>query len=101
LKLLSAANNSFKRDYHGEDEEGQQVPILTVFHKGPDGVIRLSWASELLFMPTEPGQDPRHVGTVEPMWTLLDLTPGGRPDANEQIEYECCRTEVPANTQQA
>src|SRR5215813_8052350 len=69
-------------------DEGQQVPILTVFHKGPDGVIRLSWASELLFMPTEPKQDPRHVGTVEPMWTLLDLTPGGRPDANEQIEYE-------------
>ena len=23
LKLISAANNSFKRDYHGEDEEGQ------------------------------------------------------------------------------
>ncbi|MBB5537124.1 DUF899 family protein [Rhizobium giardinii] len=88
LKLLSAAKNSFKRDYHGEDEEGQQVPILTVFHKGLDGVIRLSWASELLFSPTEPGQDPRHVGTVEPMWTLLDLTPGGRPDAYEQLQYE-------------
>jgi predicted dithiol-disulfide oxidoreductase (DUF899 family) len=88
LKLLSAANNSFKRDYHGEDGEGQQAPILTVFHRGPDGIIRLSWASELLFMPTEPKQDPRHVGTVEPMWTLFDLTPGGRPDANEQIEYE-------------
>jgi predicted dithiol-disulfide oxidoreductase (DUF899 family) len=69
-----------------------------VFHKGPDGVIRLSWASELLFTPPELGQDPRHVGTVEPMWTLLDLTPGGRPDASEQIEYECCRTEVAANT---
>ena len=94
LKLISAVNNTFKRDYHGEDEEGQQVPILTVFHKGRDGVIRLSWASELLFLPTEPGQDPRHVGTVEPMWTLLDLTPGGRPDANEQIEYECCRLAV-------
>jgi predicted dithiol-disulfide oxidoreductase (DUF899 family) len=77
------------------------VPILTVFHKGADGVIRLSWASELLFLPTEPGQDPRHVGTVEPMWTLLDLTPGGRPDAYEQIEYECCRPEAPASTQQA
>jgi predicted dithiol-disulfide oxidoreductase (DUF899 family) len=88
LKLISAANNSFKRDYHGEDEEGQQAPILTVFHKGADGVIRLSWASELLFSPTEPGQDPRHVGTVEPMWTLLDLTPGGRPHADEQIDYE-------------
>lgn len=88
LKLLSAANNSFKRDYHGEDEKGQQVPILTVFHKSADGVIRLSYASELLFAPSEPGQDPRHVGTVEPMWTLLDLTPGGRPNAYEQFEYE-------------
>ncbi|MCZ4092512.1 DUF899 family protein [Sinorhizobium psoraleae] len=88
LKLLSAANNSFKRDYHGEDDDGQQVPILTVFHKGSDGVVRLSWASELLFLPPEPGQDPRHVGTVEPMWTLLDLTPGGRPNAYEQIEQQ-------------
>ncbi|SJM28263.1 DUF899 family protein [Mesorhizobium delmotii] len=98
LKLLSAANNTFKRDYHGEDEEGQQAPMLTVFHKGADGVVRLSWASELLFSPTEPGQDPRHVGTVEPMWTLLDLTPGGRPDAYEQIEDEYYKTEAPANS---
>jgi predicted dithiol-disulfide oxidoreductase (DUF899 family) len=96
LKLLSAANTSFKRDYHGEDEEGQQAPILTVFHKGEDGVIRLSWASELLFSPSEPGQDPRHVGTVEPMWTLLDLTPGGRPNAYEQFEYQCCQPKAPA-----
>jgi len=87
LKLLSAAGNSFKRDYHGEDKKGQQQPIITVFYKGSDGVIRLSWASELLFEPTEPGQDPRHAGTVEPMWTLLDLTPRGRPNAEEQMEY--------------
>ena len=84
------------------DESNNSALVGSVEVKSPtDGVIRLSWASELLFMPTEPGQDPRHVGTVEPMWTLLDLTPGGRPDANEQIEYECCRTEAPANTQQA
>jgi predicted dithiol-disulfide oxidoreductase (DUF899 family) len=94
LKMLSAASNSFKRDYHGEDEAGQQVPILTVFHKGADGVIRLSWASELLFMPSDPGQDQRHAGTVEPMWTLLDLTPEGRPNAYEQFEYPCCRPEA-------
>jgi predicted dithiol-disulfide oxidoreductase (DUF899 family) len=87
VRLISAAGNSFKHDYHGEDEEGQQVPILTVFHKDAAGVIRLSWASELLFEPSDPGQDPRHCGTVEPMWTLLDLTPGGRPDAYEQFSY--------------
>ena len=98
LKMLSAANNSFKRDYHGEDEGGQQMPILTVFHKDSDEVIRLSWASELLFVPTEPGQDPRHVGMVEPMWTLLDLTPGGRPDAYEQIERQFYRNRSPAKS---
>ena len=90
VRLLSAANSSFKRDYHGEDANGQQVPIMTVFKRWPDGTIRLSWASELLFEPTDPGQDMRHLGTVEPLWTLFDLTPGGRPSAEEQFEYDCC-----------
>ena len=90
LKLLSAAGSSFKRDYHGEDEQGQQMPMITVFHKGDDGVIRLSWASELLFEPKETGQDPRHAGTVEPMWTLLDLTVSGRPERDERFDYDCC-----------
>ena len=66
------------------------MSILTGFHKGADGVVRLSRASELLFEPTDPRQDPRHAGTVEPMWTLLDLTRGGGPDADEQFEYGCC-----------
>jgi hypothetical protein len=37
--------------------------------------LRLHCASELIFAPTDPGQDPRHLGTVEPLWTLFDLTP--------------------------
>ena len=92
IRLVSATNNTFKRDYHGEDADGQQVPIMTVFRRWPDGVIRLHWASELVFEPTDPGQDMRHMGTVEPLWTLFDLTPGGRPNADEQIEYGCCRS---------
>jgi predicted dithiol-disulfide oxidoreductase (DUF899 family) len=92
IRLLSAANNTFKRDYHGEDAAGQQVPIMTVFKRWPDGAIRLHWASELAFEPTNPGQDTRHLGTVEPLWTLFDLTPGGRPNADEQLEYDCCRS---------
>jgi predicted dithiol-disulfide oxidoreductase (DUF899 family) len=87
IRLLSAANNTFKRDYHGEGADGQQAPIMTVFKRWPDGGIRLHWASELLFEPTGPGQDMRHLGTVEPLWTLFDLTPGGRPNAEEQMEY--------------
>jgi predicted dithiol-disulfide oxidoreductase (DUF899 family) len=40
-----------------------------------DGVIRHFWGAELLFAPTDPGQDYRHVGTIEPLWNLFDLTP--------------------------
>jgi predicted dithiol-disulfide oxidoreductase (DUF899 family) len=90
IRLLSAANNSFRRDYGGDGPDGQPVPILTVFKRWPDGAIRLHWASELIYAPSDPGQDPRHLGTVEPLWTLFDLTPGGRPRADEQIEYPCC-----------
>jgi len=90
LKLLSAASNNFKRDYLGEDEHGQQMPMLTVFQRDDAGIIRLSWASELLYEPPEPGQDPRHCGTVEPVWTLLDLTRDGRPATDERFDYGCC-----------
>jgi predicted dithiol-disulfide oxidoreductase (DUF899 family) len=89
-KLLSAAHCSFRRDYGGDGADGQPAPLLTVFKRWPDGTMRLHWASELYFAPMDPGQDPRHMGTVEPLWTLFDLTPGGRPAGDEQIEYAGC-----------
>jgi predicted dithiol-disulfide oxidoreductase (DUF899 family) len=87
IRLLSAAHCNFRRDYGGDDADGRPVPIFTVFKRWPDGSVRLYWASELIYEPTDPGQDPRHLGTVEPLWTLFDLTPGGRPAANEQLDY--------------
>ena len=87
LRVLSAAGNSFKRDYHGETEEGSQIPILNVFHRY-GGVIRHFWSSELMFAPADDGQDPRHVGTIEPLWNLIDMTrEGRRPDWDEQLSY--------------
>jgi predicted dithiol-disulfide oxidoreductase (DUF899 family) len=87
LNLLSSAANNFKRDYLGETAEGDQRPMLNVFHR--DGAeIRHFWSSELLYALAEPGQDPRHVGTLEPVWNLFDLTPEGRPrDWDEQLSY--------------
>jgi predicted dithiol-disulfide oxidoreductase (DUF899 family) len=87
LRLLSSAGNGYNRDYHGESEEGHQRPMLNVFHRdGP--AIRHFWASELLYAPTETGQEPRHVGTLEPLWNLFDFTPEGRPrDFDEQLSY--------------
>jgi predicted dithiol-disulfide oxidoreductase (DUF899 family) len=87
LRLLSSANTTYNRDYHGETAEGSQQPMLNVFHRDGE-TIRHVWGSELLYAPTEPGQDPRHVGLLEPLWNLFDLTPQGRPsDWNEQLSY--------------
>jgi predicted dithiol-disulfide oxidoreductase (DUF899 family) len=32
----------------------------------------------MLFAPTEQGQSPPHIDSMWPLWSLLDLTPGGR-----------------------
>jgi predicted dithiol-disulfide oxidoreductase (DUF899 family) len=87
LRLLSSAANAYNRDYLAETAEGAQRPMLNVFHS--DGVtIRHFWGSELFYAPTDPGQDPRHVGTLEPVWNLFDFTPEGRPtDWDEQLSY--------------
>src|SRR5438128_438215 len=87
LRLVSSLGNSYNRDYHGETEEGDQRPMLNVFHRDGD-TIRHFWGSELFYAPTDPGQDPRHVGTLEPLWNMLDFTPEGRPtDWDEQLRY--------------
>lgn len=87
LILLSSVGNSFKRDYHAESAEGHQMPMLTVFHRGGDG-IRHFWSSEMFYAPSDPNQDPRHTGTLEPLWNLFDLTREGRPsDWDEQLDY--------------
>ena len=61
--------------------------MLNVFHRDGD-TIRHFWGSELFYAPADPAQDPRHVGTLEPLWNLFDLTPEGRPtDWDEQLSY--------------
>lgn len=78
LRFLSSADNSYNRLYHGEDEDGHQLPIMNVFMKKGD-TVRHFWASELLFTKADkPGQNQRHVDIFWPLWNLLDLTPQGR-----------------------
>jgi predicted dithiol-disulfide oxidoreductase (DUF899 family) len=87
LRLLSSAANTYNRDYHGETAEGLQRPMLNVFRRDL-GTIRHFWGSELLYAPTDGDEEPRHVGTLEPLWNLFDLTPEGRPkDWWERLSY--------------
>ncbi|HKH25887.1 MAG TPA: DUF899 family protein [Acidimicrobiia bacterium] len=87
LRLLSSAGNTYNRDYLAETDDGDQMPMLNVFHRDGE-TIRHVWGSELLYAPTDSGQDPRHVGMLEPLWNFFDLTPEGRPtDWEEQLSY--------------
>jgi predicted dithiol-disulfide oxidoreductase (DUF899 family) len=88
LRLLSSASNSYHPDYRGEDEKGSQWPILNVFVRNPAGEIRHSYATELAFAPKDPGQDPRHVDAIWPIWGALDLSPEGRgADTRPKLSY--------------
>jgi len=86
-RLLSSAGNSYNPDYHAEDDDGNQLPIASVFVRR-DGRIHHQWSSELMFAPREPGMDPRHVDFMWPLWSVLDRTPDGRgQDSEPKLEY--------------
>ena len=77
LRLLSSAGNTYNLDYRGEEQDGSQLPSLNVFVRR-DGKIHHFYHTELLFAPSDPGQDQRHVDLIWPLWNLFDYTPEGR-----------------------
>ena len=87
VRLLSAAGNSYTRDYHCENANGDPLPIMNVFQR-KNGTIYHTWSSELNFVPARPGQDHRHLDVVWPLWNLLDLTPEGRGTWNPKLSYD-------------
>src|SRR5712691_860936 len=87
LRLLSSAGTTYNRDYLAETADGSQQPMLNVFHRDGE-TIRHFWGSELFYAPVDHGQEPRHAGTIEPLWNLFDLTREGRPaNWHEQFSY--------------
>ena len=77
LRLLSSSHNTYNSDYQGETADGDQMPSMNVFIRR-DGRIRHFWNSELLFAPTDDGQDSRHIDMIWPLWNLFDMTAEGR-----------------------
>jgi predicted dithiol-disulfide oxidoreductase (DUF899 family) len=78
-RLLSSAGTSFNADYHAEAGDNDQYAMVTAFVRRGD-TIHHFWSSETWFMPPEPGQNPRHVDFVWPLWAVLDRTAEGRGD---------------------
>jgi len=76
-RLLSSAGTSFNSDYQVESGDADQYAMVTVFVRRGD-TIHHFWSSEAWFMPPEPGQNPRHVDFMWPLWAVLDRTQEGR-----------------------
>ncbi len=85
-RLLSTLGSSYSRDYGAEDADGHQWPLATVFVRR-NGRIHHFWSSELWFASHDPGQGPRHVDFMWPVWAVFDRTPDGRDDWNPRLAY--------------
>ncbi|CAB3785435.1 DUF899 family protein [Paraburkholderia fynbosensis] len=87
LRLYSSGGNTFNRDYAAEDPAGDDNPALNVFTRS-NGTVRHFWAEEMGPASADAGQDPRGAPDPMPLWTLLDMTPGGRgTDWYPRLDY--------------
>ena len=77
LKFVQTVGDDYARDLGLLNEDGSENPALVVFKRDGDQV-RLFWASEMTLEMADPGQDPRDAPDVAALWSILDLTPGGR-----------------------
>ncbi|UNU42029.1 DUF899 domain-containing protein [Sphingopyxis sp. YF1] len=77
LDFVQTVGDDYARDFHLLNPDGSENPALAVFQKGAGGV-RLFWKSDMTRDMADPGQDPRDAPDVASLWTILDLTPGGR-----------------------
>ena len=89
--LLGAADATtlyidFPRDYRGLAPDGSEWPALDIWVR--DGAaVRHFWAGESAGTQ-DPGQDPHGAPDPTPLWTMLDLTPGGRgTDWYPKLDY--------------
>ena len=75
LQIYSDTKGDYTRAYVSADDG--DVPGLTVFTRG-DGTVRHFWSGEMSGEMADPSQDPRGAPDLDPLWTVLDLTPAGR-----------------------
>lgn len=75
LRLYSDMKGDYTRAYVSADDG--DVPGLSVFTRS-DGTIRHFWSGEMSGEMADSGQDPRGAPDPDSLWTILDLTRGGR-----------------------
>ena len=87
LNFVQTVGDDYANDLGILKADGSEMPALNVFKRDGDQV-RLFWASEMTIEMADPGQDPRDAPDIASRWSVLDLTPEGRPaDWYPKLKY--------------
>jgi predicted dithiol-disulfide oxidoreductase (DUF899 family) len=78
LDFVQTLGDDYARDLGVLMEDGSEYPALVVYQRDGD-TVRLFWASEMTKAMADPGEDPRDAPDIAALWSILDLTPEGRP----------------------
>ena len=84
LRLLSAANNTFKYDLGSEDREGNQDSTVSVFTRDAKGTVRHFYSAHPRMAPDI---QERGIDLLTPIWHFMDLTPQGRGSWYASLAY--------------
>ena len=84
LRLVSAANSTFKYDLGSEDREGRQDSTVSVFTRDASGAVRHSYTAHPRMAADI---QERGIDLLAPMWHFLDLTPQGRGSWYSSLSY--------------
>lgn len=88
LKFYETVGDDFVRGYRGLADDGSEWAMLQVWKRKGDKVT-LFWAAEGGPETADPGFDPHIAPDPTPLWTILDMTPGGRgTDWYPKLEYD-------------
>jgi predicted dithiol-disulfide oxidoreductase (DUF899 family) len=86
LNFVQTVGDDYANDLGLLQPDGE-YPALTVYQRDGDQV-RLFWASEMTKEMADPDQDPRDAPDIASLWSILDLTPGGRgTDWYPKLQY--------------
>jgi predicted dithiol-disulfide oxidoreductase (DUF899 family) len=83
LRLLGDGS-ALKRALGFEDQEGGQMPGVSVFTRGDDGAVRHFYSGGA-FLGKEHF---RGMDLLSPVWSFFDLTPEGRGDWMPKLSYK-------------
>ncbi len=77
LEFVQTVGDAYAKDLRLLDDKGNDLAAIVVYQRKGDEV-RLFYAQEMPWEAADPGQDPRSAPDIAPLWSILDLTPGGR-----------------------